>query len=87
MIYKIVMILLFILGVFIAYILGKTSEMKNLGQIIISDPDSGDDEHFGKVQFIFEDEIEELLRYKYAVMEIKNELTIKYNHDNEDTKK
>lgn len=87
MIYKIVMIILFIVGVAIAYMLGKTSEMKNLGQIVISDPDPGDEEHYGKVQFIFEEEIEELLRYKYAVMEIKNELTIKYNHDNEGTKK
>lgn len=83
-IYKIVIIVLFIVGVTIAYILGRTHKIHTIGDIIISDSDDPSLE--GKVQFIFDEEIEKLITYKYVMLEIHNQLGIKYNHDNEETK-
>lgn len=85
-IFKIILIIiLFIIGFCIAYTLGRTSPGKFKGSIIISD---SDDEQFeGKVKFIFTDEIEEIINYKYVTMNVINQMSRKYNAENGGPKK
>lgn len=79
---NIVLIILFIIGVIIAYCLGRSHPIKSIGEIVVSDSD--DPKLDGKVQFIFNENIEDLILHKNVTLEVKNELTKKYNHDNEE---
>ena len=82
-IYKIIFIALFVIGVTIAYWLGRTKPMNSVGSIDITDSDEPDLQ--GKVTFIFNEEIEELIKHKYVTLTINNYMTLKkYNHDNEE---
>ena len=82
--YEIINVVLFIAGVIIAYILGCTCKAHAIGQIVITDSD--DPKLQGKVQFIFNEQIEDLILHKYVTLEVHNQLSVKYNHDNEETK-
>lgn len=77
-----VIIILFIVGIVVAYCLGRSHPVHSIGKIVISDSD--DPELQGKVQFIFDEEIEDLIQHKVITMDVRNELTKKYNHDNEE---
>lgn len=79
-----ILIIIFeVLGLIVAYNLGKNRRAESRGKIVITDSDNP--EFQGKVQFIFEDEIEDLIMYKTITLDIENQLTKKYNHDNEES--
>ena len=83
---KLIVVALFLLGILVAYVLGMRHNFHTQGYIDISDSD--DDSHQGKVTFVFNDEIEQLIRHDYVMLKVNNKLTIKnYNHNNEETKK
>ena len=79
---NIVLIILFIIGVIIAYVLGRSYPGHAIGSINITDSD--DPNLQGKVTFIFDEEIEELIKHKTVMLLVHNNLSIKYNHDNEE---
>lgn len=75
LLYKIIFIALFVIGVVIAYYLGRTKPINPIGSIDISDSD--DPNLQGKVTFIFDEQIEELIRHQYVTLAVHNNLTIK----------
>lgn len=75
---------LFCIGFFIAYALGRTSPGRFRGRIIIQDSD--DPKYEGKVNFMFDEDIEEIIEHRYVSMRVENRLTRKnYNSDNAET--
>ena len=75
---------LFVIGFFIAYALGRTAPGRFRGKIIISDSD--DPQYAGKVNFMFDEEIEEIIEHRYVSMRVENRLTRKnYSSDNAET--
>lgn len=80
---KLIIVALFLLGILVAYTLGMRHNFHTHGHIDISDSD--DDDHQGKVTFVFDDEIEQLIKREYVMLKVNNKLTIKnYNRNNED---
>lgn len=79
-----IIVVLFIVGFFIAYALGRTAPGRFRGKIIIQDSD--DPEYAGKVNFMFDEEIEEIIEHRYISMRVENRLTRKnYSSDNAET--
>lgn len=79
-----IVVILFVIGFFIAYALGRTSPGRFRGRIIISDSD--DPQYAGKVNFMFDEDIEEIIEHRYVSMKVENRLTRKnYSSDNAET--
>ena len=79
----ILVFVLLVIGVVISYILGRTAPKRCQGKIVIQDSD--DPEYAGKVQFVFEDEIDDIIKLHHVTMLVENQMSKKYSSSNAKT--